>query len=349
MQLREIGIQPDILVCRTEKSLSQGEIEKIALFCNVPKEAVIEEKDKDFSIYEVPISLRDHGLDELAIKRLGLSGPTPELNEWHDLLHRLRNPEVEVSIAVVGKYAEHKDAYKSIYESLDHAGIHNHAQVRVGRIQAEDVEREGPERLLAGYDGILVPGGFGERGIEGKVDAIRFARERGIPLFGICLGLQCAVIEFARNVVGLEGAHSTEFDKDTPHPAICLLDEQQQVVDMGGTMRLGAQPTDLEPGSRAADCYRAEHISERHRHRYEFNNQYRQQFAAHGMQFSGTSREGRLVEIVEVKDHPWFVAVQFHPEFKSKPTKAQPLFAGFVQAAVERKQSRSGAPEPELV
>jgi len=348
MQLREIGIQPDILVCRTEKSLSTGEIEKIALFCNVPKEAVIEEKDKDFSIYEVPISLRENGLDELVVRRLGLATRAPDLEQWRELLHRLRNPDVEVSIAVVGKYAEHKDAYKSIYEALDHAGIHNRAQVRIGRIQAEHIEREGAERLLAGYDGVLAPGGFGERGIAGKVEAIRYARERGIPFFGICLGLQCAVIEFARNVVGLVGAHSTEFDKDTPHPVICLLDEQQRVVDMGGTMRLGAQPTNLEPDSLAHACYGTEFIEERHRHRYEFNNAYRQQFTAHGMQFSGTSREGKLVEIVELADHPWFVAVQFHPEFKSKPTQAQPLFAGFVEAAVDRRKSRAATPEPEF-
>ncbi len=339
-QLRQIGIQPDILICRTERSLPRSDREKIALFCNVPIEAVIEEKDKDFSIYEVPMSLVDHGIDELIVKRLGLNAGTLELDEWHDLLHRLRNPEDEISIAVVGKYAEHKDAYKSIYEALDHAGIRHQAQVRVGRIQSESIEREGAARLLAGYDGVLVPGGFGERGIEGKVDAIRYARERDIPVLGICLGLQCAVVEFARNVVGLDRAHSTEFDKDTPHPVICLLDEQKNVVDMGGTMRLGAQPCKLDPQSRAFGCYGAEDISERHRHRYEFNNVYRQQFAAHGIRFAGTSPDGSLVEILELESHPWFVVVQFHPEFKSKPTAAQPLFAGFVGAAVERHRQR---------
>jgi CTP synthase len=340
-RLREIGIQPDILICRTERSLARSDREKIALFCNVPIEAVIEEKDKDFSIYEVPMSLVDHGIDELIVKRLGLNADTLDLDQWRDLLHRLRNPEQEISVAVVGKYAEHKDAYKSIYEALDHAGIHHRAQVRVGRIHSEDIEREGPERVLSAYDGILVPGGFGERGIEGKVEAIRFARERKIPLLGICLGLQCAVVEFARNVVGLQRAHSTEFDKDTPHPVICLLDEQKNVVEMGGTMRLGAQPCALRRGSKAYACYGRERISERHRHRYEFNNVYRQQFAAHAMRIAGTSPDGSLVEIIELENHPWFVVVQFHPEFKSKPTAAHPLFAGLVGAAVERHAQRS--------
>jgi len=340
-QLRQIGIQPDILICRTERSVSREDREKIALFCNVPIEAVIEEKDKDFSIYEVPLSLVDHGLDELIVKRLRLDARNLELDDWRDLLHKLRNPQHEISIAVVGKYAEHRDAYKSIYESLDHAGIANLAQIRVQRIQSEAVEREGPERLLAGYDGLIVPGGFGERGIEGKVESIRFARQRGIPFLGICLGMQCAVIEFGRNVVGLADAHSTEFNKDTPHPVICLLDEQRTITEKGGTMRLGAQPARLEAGSVAAACYAADEISERHRHRYEFNNVYRQQFAAHGMQFAGASPDGALVEIVELPEHPWFVAVQFHPEFKSKPTCPHPLFAGLVAAAVQRHEGRA--------
>ena len=245
------------------------------------------------------------------------------------MLQGLRNPEHEISIAVVGKYAEHRDAYKSIYESLDHAGMANGAQIRLARIRSEDVEREGPERLLAGFDGILIPGGFGERGIEGKVAAVRYAREKGIPFFGICLGLQCAVVEYARNVCDLENAHSTEFDKESHHPVICLLDDQKTKTDMGGTMRLGAQPAKLEPGSRAAECYGTEEISERHRHRYEVNNVYRQQFAANGLLISGTSPDGSLVEIVEIPEHRWFVAVQYHPEFKSKPTSAHPLFAGF--------------------
>jgi CTP synthase len=339
--LRQIGIQPDILICRTERSLSHDDRAKIALFCNVPIEAAIEERDKDFSIYEVPMSLVEHGLDELIVRKLGLKAGELKLDKWRDLLHRLRNPKHEITIAVVGKYAEHRDAYKSIYESLDHAGIANRAQIRVQRIHSEAVEREGPERLLAGVDGVLVPGGFGERGIEGKVEAIRFARQRGIPFFGICLGMQCAVAEFARNVVGLERANSTEFDKDCPHPVICLLDEQRSIVNKGGTMRLGAHPAQLTPGSHAATAYGTTSISERHRHRYEFNNTYRQQFAAHGLQFAGTSPDGELVEIVEIADHPWFVGVQFHPEFKSQPTQSHPLFSGFVAAALQKRLTRS--------
>ncbi|MCH2179555.1 MAG: CTP synthase [Mariniblastus sp.] len=338
-QLRQIGIQPDILICRTERELPASDREKIALFCNVPFQAVIEERDKDFSIYEVPLSLVEHGLDSLIVKKLNLPNTSLDLDDWRDLLHRLRNPETEISIAVVGKYAEHKDAYKSIYEAIDHAGIEHHAQIRIGRIQSEAVEREGPERLLAGYDGILVPGGFGERGTEGKVEAIRFARERNIPFLGICLGMQCAVIEFARNVVGLKGANSTEFDKDTPYPVICLLDEQKNITDKGGTMRLGAQKSELDTNSKSFEWYGNRGISERHRHRYEFNNVYRKQFQAHNLTIAGTSEDDSLVEIVEVADHPWFVAVQFHPEFKSKPTQSHPLFSGFIQAAVRRTKN----------
>ncbi len=334
--LRQIGIQPDILICRTEREMAASDREKIALFCNVPVNAVIEERDKDFSIYEVPLSLVDHGLDELIVKKLGLPKGDLDLDNWRELLHRLRNPETEISIAVVGKYAEHKDAYKSIYESIDHAGIENHTQIRIGRIQSEAIEREGPERLLSGYDGILVPGGFGERGIEGKVEAIRWARERKIPFLGICLGMQCAAIEFARNVAGLEKANSTEFDKDTPYPVICLLDEQKNITDKGGTMRLGAQRSQVVEGTRAFDAYGTPEINERHRHRYEFNNVFRQQLEAHGLVVSATSENDSLVEMIEVKDHPWFVAVQFHPEFKSKPTAAHPLFSSFVQAATQR-------------
>ncbi|MFZ5830756.1 MAG: CTP synthase [Planctomycetota bacterium] len=340
-QLRQIGIQPDILICRTERSLSHDERAKIALFCNVPIEAVIEEKDKDFSIYEVPLSLVSHGLDELIVRKLSLSAGELNLDDWRNLLHRLRNPEHEITIAVVGKYAEHKDAYKSIYEALDHGGMASRAQVRIQRVHSEAVEREGPERLLAGVDGILVPGGFGERGIEGKVDAIRFARTRGIPFFGICLGMQCAVAEYGRNVIGLEKANSTEFDKNNPHPVICLLNEQKTITDKGGTMRLGSHPARLTPSSRAARCYGSEMIAERHRHRYEFNNAYRQQYAANGMDVVGTSPDGTLVEIVEIAEHPWFVAVQFHPEFKSQPTQPHPLFAGFIEAAVQHHSQRA--------
>jgi len=342
-QLREIGIQPDVLICRTERSLSREDREKIALFCNVPIEAVIEEKDKEFSIYEVPLSLTENKLDELIVNQLNLPAENLQLDRWRDLIHTMRNPQHEIAIAVVGKYAEHRDAYKSIYEALDHAGITHRCQVRVQRIQSEAIEQEGPERLLSGYDGLLVPGGFGERGIEGKVEAIRFARMRDIPFFGICLGMQCAAIEFARNVVGLEGAHSTEFSKDTAHPVICLLDEQKTITDKGGTMRLGAQPAHLAPGSKAATAYGRQVVSERHRHRYEFNNLYRQQFEANGLSFAGTSPDGSLVEIIELVNHPWFLAVQFHPEFKSKPTASHPLFAGFVGAALEKHLSRGAA------
>ena len=340
-QLRQIGIQPDILICRTERSLSRDDRAKIALFCNVPIESVIEEKDKDFSIYEVPMSLVEHGLDELIVRKLALPAGKLDLDGWRELVRRIRNPEREISIAVVGKYAEHKDAYKSIYEALDHGGIANKAQVRIQRVHSEAVEREGPERLLSAVDGVLVPGGFGERGIEGKIDAIHFARQRGIPFFGICLGMQCAVIEYARNMVGLGGADSTEFDKNNPYPVICLLDEQKMITDKGGTMRLGAHPAKLAAASRASQCYQAVEISERHRHRYEFNNVYRSQFAEKGMEFSGTSPDGALVEIVEIPNHPWFVGVQFHPEFKSQPFRPHPLFDGFIAAAVRHHNARA--------
>jgi len=284
--------------------------------------------------------LHDNGLDRQIIDRFGLQAQTIDLEAWRDMLHRMRNPRHEISIAVVGKYASHSDAYKSIYEALDHAGIANSATVRLERVQSEVLEREGVERCLAGVDGILVPGGFGERGIEGKVDAVRFARERGIPFFGICLGMQCAVVEYARNVAGLEGANSTEFDKNNPAPVISLLEEQMGIEDMGGTMRLGAYPAALAEGSRSAEAYGTNEISERHRHRYEFNDKYRDQLSMAGLNVVGTSPDGSLVEIVEVPEHPWFVAVQFHPEIKSKPTGAHPLFKGFVEAAIQRAVKR---------
>ncbi len=342
-QLRQIGIQPDILICRTERSLSYDDRKKIALFCNVPVEAVIEEKDKEFSVYEVPLSLVEHGLDQLIVRKLKLSARELKLDDWHQLLHRLRNPESEVTIAVVGKYAEHKDAYKSIYEALDHAGIAHRAQVRIQRLHSQAIERDGAERLLAGVNGVLVPGGFGERGIEGKVEAIHFVRTRNVPFFGICLGMQCAVVEVGRHVLGLDRANSTEFDKNNPHPVICLLDEQKTITDKGGTMRLGAQPCRLRGGTKAAAAYGCEAISERHRHRYEFNNAYREQFEAQGLTISGASPDGSLVEIVELNNHPWFLAVQFHPEFKSQPTRPHPLFAGFIGAAVAMKQRGSAS------
>jgi CTP synthase len=339
-RLREIGIQPDILICRTERPLAKEDAEKIALFCNVEPRAVIEERDKEFSIYEVPLSLVDHGLDQLLVEKLGLRAKPLEIGDWRQLLQRIMNPAHEVSIAVVGKYIKHSDAYKSVYEALAHAGIALGTRVLVRRIEAEEVEREGPEKTLSGMDGILVPGGFGDRGIAGKVEAIRFARERQIPYFGICLGLQCAAIEFARNVVNLEDADSTEVSPDCRHPIVCLLDEQFDITDLGGTMRLGSYPCQLQEGSKAHQAYGKLLVHERHRHRYEFNNQYRQQFVAHGMVFSGTSPDGKLVEVLELSGHPWFVAVQCHPEFQSKPTAPHPLFRDFVHASLSRREAK---------
>jgi CTP synthase len=345
-QLRQIGIQADILICRTERPMAKEEAEKIALFCNVEPRAVIEERDKEFSIYEVPLSLVDNRLDELIVEKLNLRAKPLDIDDWRSLLQRILNPAHEVSIAVVGKYIKHRDAYKSVYEALDHAGIALSTRVRLRRVEAEDIEREGAEQALNGVDGVLVPGGFGHRGIGGKIEAIRHVRERGIPFFGICLGLQCAVIEFARDVVGLADANTTEIDGNCQHPVVCLLNEQYDITDLGGTMRLGAYPCKLAEGSRAAAAYGSRLVSERHRHRYEFNNQYRQQFAAHGMIFSGLSPDGQLVEVIELPNHPWFVAVQCHPEFKSKPTQAHPLFRGFVQASLARRDGRKAADAP---
>ncbi|MBX3435987.1 MAG: CTP synthase [Planctomycetaceae bacterium] len=340
-QLRQIGIQPDILIVRTERALGREHTDKIALFCNVEKNAVIEEVDKEFSIYEVPLGLVEHRLDRLIIDKLGLPLGELRMDDWRKLMQRIRQPEQEVTIAVVGKYIDHFDAYKSIYEALDHAGFAHSARVLIKRIEAEEVERQSPEALLKGVDGILVPGGFGKRGVEGKVQAIEFARQCEIPFFGICLGMQCAVIEFARHVLGLKEANSSEFDKHSPDPVICLLEDQKTVTEKGGTMRLGAQPCRLREGTLTAAAYGSTEISERHRHRYEFNPQYRQEFEANGMIAAGLSPNGQLVEVVEIPDHPWFVAVQYHPEFKSKPHQPQPLFAGFVQAALARHQQRA--------
>ncbi len=342
-QLREIGIQPDILIVRCEKPIGADNLEKIGMFCNVEKRAVIEETDKTLSIYEVPQGLVEHGIDQLIVQKLGLKAGPLAMDDWWNMLNRIRNPEHEVTIAVVGKYIEHKDAYKSIYESLDHAGFSHASRVIVKRIEAEELYEAGPEKLLSGVDGILVPGGFGMRGVEGKIEAIRYARQHDIPFFGICLGMQCAVIEFARNVLGHEEANSTEFVATTNHPVICMLEDQKSVTHKGGTMRLGAQLCHLEAGSEAEKCYGKPVISERHRHRYEFNPEYKQQFVDAGMKISGTSPNGTLAEIVEVSDHPWFLAVQFHPEFKSKPLSPHPLFRGFVEAALNRHLARTHA------
>jgi CTP synthase len=344
--LRQIGIQPDILICRTEHPIGGDEKDKIALFCNVERRAVIEERDKEYSIYEVPLSLVRNGLDEILVKRLGLRAGPLEIGDWHDLLDRVMHPTHEVRIAVVGKYMKHRDAYKSVYESLDHAGIANRARVIVHQVEAEEVSGRGAEAILGGVDGILVPGGFGMRGIEGKIEAIRYARTRGVPFFGICLGMQCAAVEFARSVLGLEDANSTEFDKNTRHPVISLMDDQSRVRQRGGTMRLGAWPCDLAPDSLAWQAYGSDQISERHRHRYEFNNAYRKQFAEYGFTATGVSPDGSLVEIIELPEHPWFLAVQFHPEFKSKPTKAHPLFRDFVAAALLRRETTRAELEP---
>jgi len=333
-RLREIGIQPDILICRTEKPLPHEARNKIALFCNVDQEAVVEGRDFRHSVYEVPVTFSEQGLDDLIISGLGLESKRRDMQQWNEMLKRIRNPESTVEIAVIGKYIQLPDAYKSIYEALDHAGIANRARVIVRRVEAEELQRTEPSEVLRGVQGILVPGGFGYRGIEGKVSAVRYARETGTPLLGICLGLHCASIEFARNVCGLENANSTEFDPDSPHPVICLLPEQRTIRQKGGTMRLGAYPCVLKSGTKAREAYGTDEISERHRHRLEFNNDYREMFEQHGAVFSGLSPDGELVEMMELKDHPWFVTVQFHPEFKSKPVSAHPLFRDFVAAAM---------------
>jgi len=340
-QLRQIGIQPDILIVRTEREMGQENLEKIAMFCNVEKKAVIEEVDKTLSIYEVPQGLVENNLDKLIVNKLCLETGQLDIQQWYDMLNRIRNPEHEVTVAVVGKYIEHRDAYKSIYESLDHAGFSHASRVIIKRIEAEELLEHGPETALAGVDGVLIPGGFGMRGIEGKIEAIRYARQCEIPFFGICLGMQCAVIEFARHALGLSDANSTEFTDATNHPVICMLEEQKTITYKGGTMRLGAQPCVLEDDSLARGTYNADSIEERHRHRYEFNPEYKNQFLEAGMQISGKSPNGLLAEIVEIPEHPWFLAVQFHPEFKSKPLHPHPLFRGFIAAALEHHRQRT--------
>ncbi len=336
--LRQIGIQPDVLICRTEHPISSEEKDKIALFCNIERKAVIEERDKQYSIYELPTSLVNNGLDDILVRRLNLKVGALDIDDWRDMLDRVIHPDREVSIAVVGKYIKHRDSYKSVYESLDHAGFSHSARVIIKRVEAEEITREGAEACLAGVDGVLVPGGFGMRGIEGKIEAVRHARVNGLPFFGICLGMQCATVEYARNVIGLAGANSTEFDNSTPHPVIALMEDQREVRQRGGTMRLGACPCVLVPGTKSHAAYARDQISERHRHRYEFNNSYRAQFEEYGYMVAGTSPDGQLVEIVEYPEHPWFVAVQFHPEFQSKPIKAHPLFRDFIGAALRRRE-----------
>src|SRR5579872_2907904 len=332
-KLREIGIAPHILVCRCEQPLDKDLRQKISLFCNVPYEAVIEEKDVDHSIYEVPLMLQRERLDELVCHQLRLDTPTPNMSHWQEIMRKLIAPQHRVRIGVVGKYIELNDAYKSVYEAIIHGGIANDCGVEIHKVDAEAIEREGADKILNGLGGILVPGGFGERGIEGKIMAARFARENNVPYLGLCLGMQIATIEFARNVLKLDRAHSTEFEPATPHPVIALLDEQKKVAKKGGTMRLGAQPCQLVVGTRAAQLYGAFVVHERHRHRYEFNNAYRDRFEKADFVFSGNSVDGKLVEVIELANHRFYIACQFHPEFHSKPHQPHPLFRGLIAAA----------------
>jgi CTP synthase len=340
-EMREIGIQPDVLLCRTQMPLSRAVKEKIALFSNVAVEAVIGALDVN-CIYEVPLMLHAEGLDELIAERLNIWSRSPDTSTWARIVERFKKPSRgSVKIGIVGKYVHLKDSYKSLHEALVHGGLHNDCRVDLEYIDSEQVESDEPEKLLASLDAVLVPGGFGDRGTEGKIQAIAYARENKVPFFGICLGMQLAVVDFARNAAGLAGANSSEFDKDTPYPVIDLMPEQRGLRNKGATMRLGAYPCTLLPGSLAADAYAATEISERHRHRYEFANDYREQLVHAGLVLSGTSPDKRLVEMIELRDHPFFVGCQFHPEFKSRPASPHPLFARFVRAALERQTSRA--------
>ncbi len=340
-ELMEIGIQPDILVCRSDRALAPELRRKIALFANVDVGAVVETPDVE-SIYEIPLVMRAQHVDDLVLSKLHLEAPRADLTEWKQMVDRIRNPaEGRVRIAVVGKYVALVDSYKSVQEALIHGGIANDVGVDIDWLSSEDFEAGGSEERLQGYDGLLIPGGFGVRGVEGMLSAIGWAREQRLPFFGICLGLQTAIIEFSRSVCGLHRAHSTEWEEDTEHPVICLMNNQREVTDLGGTMRLGAFPARLGAGTKAAEIYGITEISERHRHRYEVNNAYRDALEDAGMRVSGTSPDGNLVEMIELTDHPWFVATQFHPELKSRPTHPHPLFASFIAAAKER---RDGAP-----
>jgi CTP synthase len=342
-ELRSIGIQPDILICRSKEALPEGERRKIALFTNVEEKAVISAIDVD-NIYKLPLWLHAQRLDELVVSKFHLDAPPADLSDWKNVVNAMEFPEAEVVIGMVGKYVDLKESYKSLNEALTHAGIHTQTRVRIRYIDSEQIEVDGTD-LLADLDAILVPGGFGSRGIEGKILAVQYAREHKVPYLGICLGMQVAVIEFARHIAGLKGASSTEFDRDTPHPVIALITEWQdhtgrierrdEESDLGGTMRLGAQECRLEPGSLAHRVYGSDVIVERHRHRYEFNNVYREPLSEAGLVISGTSMDGSLVEMTELKDHPWFLGCQFHPEFRSTPRDGHPLFSGFVRAARE--------------
>ncbi|MBT4187897.1 MAG: CTP synthase [Gemmatimonadales bacterium] len=350
-ELMQIGIQPHVLICRSEHPLSDEIRRKIALFTNVEIDGVIEARDVE-TIYEVPLSLKKQRLDDVIAERLGLDLPQPDMTSWTAMVNRVKHPSAGTpKIAVVGKYTDHIDSYKSIQESLIHGGIANDVKADIHWLSSEVFDNgEGVEKLKE-YDGLLIPGGFGPRGVEGMLETIRWARENQMPFFGICLGLQCAVIEFARNVCGLEGSHSSEFAEASPDPVICLLDSQLQVTTMGGTMRLGAYPCALGEGTKAREIYGVDEISERHRHRFEVNNEYRDLLTDNGMTISGTSPDGGLVEMIELTEHPWFVAGQFHPELKSRPTRPHPLFASFVGAAAAyaRNQPAKPAAEPASV
>jgi CTP synthase len=337
-ELRSIGIQPQLIVCRTEQPLTDDMKRKIALFCDIDSDAVIEGIDAE-TLYEVPLLLQAQNMDDIVLRHLGIDAPAPDMTEWRALVQRVKSLKDTTEIAIVGKYVALRDAYLSIVEALEHAGIEKQTKVSLRWINSEDVYDHNVDQLLSGVQGILVPGGFGDRGIEGKITAIRYAREQRIPFFGICLGMQVAVVEFARHVLGWSGANSSEIQPRTSYPVIDLLPEQKEIQDLGGTMRLGLFPCKISEGTLAMKCYRDELIYERHRHRYEFNNEYRDRMESAGMKFSGTSPDGRLVEMIEIPDHPWFLAVQFHPEFTSRPNRPQPLFREFVAAALCKPRS----------
>ncbi len=339
-KLREIGIAPHIIVCRSEWPLGREVRQKISLFCNVPFEAVIEEQDVEKTIYEVPLMLQREKMDDLVCQLLRLDAPPARMAPWKEIIRKLTAPQHHVKIGVVGKYIELQDAYKSVYEAISHGGVANDCGIGIEKLDAEAIERDGPEKHLKGLSGILVPGGFGARGIEGKIQAARYARENNLPYLGLCLGMQIATIEFARNVLHLPRAHSTEFDLDTPDPVIAMLDEQTRVTKKGGTMRLGAQPCQLTVGTKTAQLYGAFVVKERHRHRYEFNNAYAAKFQNADFVFSGRTPDGKLVEIIELPNHPFYIGSQFHPEFRSKPHLPHPLFKGFIAAALEHSHRR---------
>ena len=336
-ELRGLGIQPDIIVVRNELALNDELRAKISLFCDIPKQNVIESRDVS-NLYQLPVNLKAQKIDDIVLNHFGLTAPEADMTEWLSLVDRVDNLKEDVRIALVGKYVELHDAYISVVESLKHAGYKHNAKVKIDWIQSEDITEENVHEYLKDADGILVPGGFGDRGVEGKITTIKYARENKVPFFGICLGMQLAAVEFARNVCGLTGAHSSELDPNTPYPIINLLADQENVVEMGGTLRLGSYPCTLIEGSVAHKEYGEINITERHRHRYEFNNFYRERLTQKGMVLSGVSPDGKLVEIVEIPEHPWFVAGQFHPEFKSRPEKAHPLFAGFIKASLENNR-----------